>query len=127
MIAGASGIVEKLVYETGCGRDATDTERGLAHAFERKQECLHMGDFPCHQELQGVLGASIVAEIDEPLIDDFGAGFGRDIAPQINIEFAGYFKIIGRPGVSLRIEQIDAAAAGDCDQGISFRCLAIEL
>ena len=126
LVAGAGGIVEELVYETGCRCDATDTERGLAHAFERKGKRLHVGDFPCHQELQGVLGASVVAEIDQPLIDDFGARFGRDIAAEINIEFAGYFKIIGRPGVSLRIEQIDAAAAGNGDQGIGFCCLAIE-
>jgi hypothetical protein len=86
-----------------------------------------VGDFPCHQELQRVLGPSIVAEIDEPLIDDFGAGFGRNIATQINIELTSYFKIIGRPGVSLRIEEIDSAAAGNGDQGISFCGLTIEL
>src|SRR6202021_3596258 len=38
LVACAGGIVEELVYETGCRCDATDTERGLAHAVERKKK-----------------------------------------------------------------------------------------
>ena len=40
------------------------------------------------------------AEIDQPLVDDFRARFGRDIAAQIDIEFAGDLEIIGRPGIA---------------------------
>ena len=53
-----------------------------------------------HQELQGVLGAGVVAEIDQPLIDDFRAGFGRDVAAQVDVELAGDLEIIGRPGIA---------------------------
>src|ERR1700761_2558078 len=48
LVARAGGIVEELVYEAGCRCDATDTERGLAHTFERKRKRLHVGYFPCH-------------------------------------------------------------------------------
>jgi hypothetical protein len=32
-------------------------------------------DFARHQELQRVLGAGVIAKVDQPLIDDFGTGF----------------------------------------------------
>jgi hypothetical protein len=38
-----------------------------------------MSDFAGHQELQGILCACVVAEIDQPLIDDLGARFRGDI------------------------------------------------
>ena len=86
-----------------------------------------MGDFSGHQELKRVLRAGIIAEVDEPLVDDLGSGFGRDIAAQIDVEFAGDLEIVSGPGVALRIEQIDAAAAGDGDERIGLGRLAVEL
>ena len=86
-----------------------------------------MGDFARHQELQGVLGAGIVAEIDQPLIDDLGARLGGDVAAQVDIELAGDLEVIGRPGIALRIEQIYAAATRDRDQRIGFGRLTVEL
>ena len=60
-----------------------------------------MRDFPRHQELQGIFSARVIAEIDEPLIDDFGASFRGDIAAKINIKFTGDFQVIGAPGIAL--------------------------
>ena len=127
MIAGAGGIVEELIDQSRRRRDAADAERRLAHAFERQRERLHVGDFAGHQELQRVLGAGVVAEIDQPLVDDLGARFGRDVAAQVDVEFAGDLQIIGGPGVALRIEQIHAAAAGDRDQRVGLGGLPVEL
>ena len=75
-----------------------------------------MRDFARHQELQRIFGAGIVAEIDQPLIDDLRAGFGCDIAAQIDVQLAGDLEIVGCPGVALRVEEIDAAAAGNGDE-----------
>ena len=86
-----------------------------------------MSDFARHQELQRVLGAGVIAEIDQPLVDDLRPRFGGDIAPQIDVEFAGDLEIVGGPGIALRIEQIDAAAAGDGDQRIGLGRFAVEL
>ena len=85
-----------------------------------------MGNFPGHQELQGVLGAGVIAEIDQAFVDDLGPRFRGDVAAQVDVEFAGDLEIVGRPGVALRIAQADAAAAGDRDQRIGFRRFAIE-
>ena len=85
-----------------------------------------MRDFPRHQELQGVFGAGVVAEIDQPLIDDLGTRFGCDIAAQVDVEFAGDLQVIGGPGIALRIEQVHAAAARDRNQRIGFGRLTIE-
>ena len=69
----------------------------------------------------------IVAEIDQPLVDDLRPRFGGDIAAQVDVELAGNLEIIGGPGIALRVEQIDAAAARDGDQRIGLRLLAVEL
>jgi hypothetical protein len=66
-----------------------------------------MCDFARHQELQRVLGTDIVAEIDQSLVDDLGAGFRRDVAAQIDVELAGDLEIICRPSISLRVEQVN--------------------
>jgi len=71
-----------------------------------------VGDFPCHQELQGVLGAGVITEIDQALIDDLGPSFCGDVAAQIDVEFSGDLEIVRRPGTALRVEQIDTAASG---------------
>ncbi len=57
-------------------------KRWLAHAFESQRESAHMRDFARHQELKRVFGAGVAAEIDQPLVDDLGAGLGSDIAAQ---------------------------------------------
>ena len=103
------------------------TKRRFAHALERGRERLHMGDLARHQELQRILGAGVIAEVDQPLIDDLGAGLGRDVAAQIDIELAGDLEVVGGPGVSHRVEQVDAAAAGDGDQRIGLGLVAREL
>ena len=77
-----------------------------------EHERLHVRDLARHQELQRVLRAGIVGEVDQPLVDDLGPRFGGDVAAQVHVEFAGDFEVVGRPGIALRVEQIDAAAAG---------------
>ena len=86
-----------------------------------------MGNFARHQELQSILGPGVTAKIDEPLVDDLRSGLGRNVAAKIHVEFAGYFQVIGRPGRSHRIEQIDPAAACNSDQWIGFGFLAYGL
>ena len=86
-----------------------------------------MGDFARHQELQGVLGAGIVAEIDQPLVDDLGARLGCDVAAKVDVEFACDFEVIGGSGVTLRIEQVYPAASGNRDQRIGFGGLTVTL
>jgi hypothetical protein len=61
-------IIEELVDKTGCRRKLFDREGRLFHAFKRCRECLHMGDSARHKELERVLRASIVAEINQPLM-----------------------------------------------------------
>ena len=51
-----------------------------------------MGDLSGHQELKRILRTGIIAKVDEPLVDNLGSGFGRDIAAEVNVEFAGYFE-----------------------------------
>jgi hypothetical protein len=72
-----------------------------------------VGDFAGHQKLKRVLGADIVAEIDQSLVDDLRPGLGSDVAAQVDVELAGDLELIRRPGVSLRVKQVNAAAAGD--------------
>lgn len=38
-----------------------------------------MCNLTSHEELQGILGTRIIAEIDQALINDFGTRFRRDI------------------------------------------------
>jgi hypothetical protein len=85
-----------------------------------------MGDLARHQELQRILGAGIVTEVDQSLVHDLGAGFDRNVAAQVNVEFAGDLQIVGCPWVALRIEQVHPAAARDRNQGISLGGLAVE-
>lgn len=86
-----------------------------------------MSYFPGHQELQGVLRAVVVTEIDQPLVDDLGPRLGRNVAAQVDVELACYLQIIGRPSVALRVDQIYPAATCNCDQRIGFSCLTVEL
>src|ERR1700682_1257523 len=82
--------------------------------------------FPRHQELQGILSARVIAEIDEPLIDDLGTRFRRDIAAKINVKFTSDLQVIGGPGIALRFEQFHPPAACDRKQGVGFAGLTIE-
>jgi hypothetical protein len=61
---------------------------------------LHVRDLARHQELQRVLGAGVIGEVDQPLVDDLGAGFGGDVAAQVDIEFAGDLQVVGRPRIA---------------------------
>jgi hypothetical protein len=54
-----------------------------------------MGDLACHQELQGILRADVVAEIEQALIDDLGARLSGNVAPQINVEFTRDLEVVG--------------------------------
>ena len=101
-------------------RDAADDEGRLSQAFQRGRERLHVGDLAGHQELQRILCAGIIAEIDQPLVDDLGAGLGGDVAAEVDIELAGDLEVVRRPRVPHRVEQVDAAAAGDRDQRIGL-------
>jgi hypothetical protein len=69
---GASGVVEELIYEAGRGSDPPDAEGRFAHAIEGKCEGLHMGDFADHKELQDVLRAGVLSEVDQTFVDDLG-------------------------------------------------------
>lgn len=104
---GTGRVVEELVHEARRRRDLADGERRLRHALQSRGERLHVGDFARHQELQGVLGAGVVAEIDQAFVNDLGAGFSRDVAAQIDGEFAGDLEIVGGPGIAMRVEQVD--------------------
>jgi hypothetical protein len=87
---------------------------------ERGRKRPHVGDLASHEELQRVLCAGVIAEVDQPLIHDFGAGLGRDIAAEIDIELAGDLEIVCGPGIAHRVEKVDAFATGDRDQRISL-------
>ena len=92
-----------------------------------------MRDFARHQELQRVLGAGVVAEIDQPLVDDLRAGFGGDVAAQIDVELAGDLQVVGGPGVAQRIEEVTppppaiaingSASAASRSNFIGLRCM----
>ncbi len=124
MISLARGVIEELVNHLGCWSNLSDAQRRLAHTLQCESECSHMGDFPRHEELQRVLGARIAAEVDETLIDDLRPRLGSYVATQIHIKFAGDLEVIGGPGISHRIEEIDASAPRDGNQGIDFGLLA---
>ena len=127
MVALSGRIIEELIDQTGGGSNFSDGEARLTHAFQRRGERLHVGDFARHQELKRVLGADIVAEIDQSLVDDLRPGLGSDVAAQIDVELAGDLEIIRRPRISLRVEQVNAAAAGDRNERVRLGRLALEL
>ena len=83
--------VESLKYwfTSGEGRDLADRKPVLAHAVQRRGKRLHVRDLARHQELQRILRADVVAEVDQPLVDDLGARLGGDVAAQIDVELAG--------------------------------------
>ena len=80
-----------------------------------------MRDLARHQELQRFFAAGIVSEVDQPLIDDLGAGFGSDVAMQIDGQVAGDLQVIRCPGISDGIAESDTSAACNADQRIGFR------
>ena len=94
VVALAGAIIEELVDQSRRRRNFADRKARLAHAFESRSERLHVGDFARHQELQCVAGADILAEIDQPLVHNLRAGFGRDIAAKVDIEFAGDLEVV---------------------------------
>lgn len=58
--------------------------------------------------------------------DDFGAGFGRDIASQIHVQLTGNLKVVGSPRIAHRVVKIHSAAARNGDEWIRFRRIAPE-
>jgi len=66
-------------------------------------------DLARHQKLQRVLRSCIIAEIDQPFVDDLCARFRCDVAAQVDVELSGDFEV--------RVEKIDAAAAGMAMRG----------
>jgi hypothetical protein len=123
-ISFARRIVEVLIDDGLRWGDLADRKARL-EAFERCRERFHMRDLPRHEEPQRVLGADIVTESDETLIDNLGAGLRRDIASEINVEFACDFEVIGGPRVAHGVEQVDSAPAGDGNEGIGFGGFAL--
>src|SRR3954471_18863603 len=68
-------IVEKFINNVRTRRNFTYFQWIFTEAFQGSHECLHVRDLPRHQELQRILRAGVVAEIDQPFVDDLGAGF----------------------------------------------------
>ena len=66
-----------------------------------------------------VPGSSV--EFDQPFVDDLGASLRRNIAAQIDIQFAGDLQVIGRPGVAHGVTQAHSAAARNRDQRVGLR------
>jgi hypothetical protein len=60
-----------------------------------------VGDFARHEKLERVFSARIVAEINQPLVDDLGAGFGCYVAAQVDVELARNLQVVGGPGIAL--------------------------
>ena len=75
-----------------------------------------MSDLPRHQDLKCVFGPGVIAEVDQPFVDDFRPSFGSDITAEINIEFTRDFQVVSRPCVSHRIEQADATSTSTRDR-----------
>jgi ATP-dependent Lon protease len=51
----------------------------------------------------------------------------RNVAPEVNVKLAGDLKVVGRPRVTHRVEEIDATTAGNRDERICIGELALEL
>jgi hypothetical protein len=96
-IARPGGGVEELIGQARRRRNQSDIERIFPEAIERLQEGLHVRDLARHEELECLLRPVVVGEVDEPLVDDLGPRLRRDVAPQIDVDFAGHFQIVGRP------------------------------
>ena len=79
-----------------------------------------MGDLAGHEELQRVLRAGIVAEIDQALVDDLGPRLGGDVAAQIDVQLAGDLQVVRGPRVAHGVAQVHAATAGDGDQRVGL-------
>jgi hypothetical protein len=58
-------------------------------------------DLTRHEELQRVFGAGIIAEIDQPFIDNLRTCFGGDVAAQVDVELARDLEVIGGPRIAL--------------------------
>jgi hypothetical protein len=69
-----------------------------------------------HEKLQCVLGACIVAKIDQPFINDLRSSFGGDVAAQVDVKLSCNLQIIGGPRIALRVEKIDAASPSGRDR-----------
>src|SRR4051812_47426390 len=119
-VALAGGVVEVFVNEAGSGRNLTDGEGVLSQALEREGESLHVSDLTGHEELQSIDGAGIITKVDEPLINNFGPGFGGYVAAKIDIQLAGDLEIVSGPRIASGIVEVDATAASDRDQRIDF-------
>src|SRR6185437_16434631 len=50
----------------------------------------------------------------------------RDVTSQVDVNLAGYFKVIGGPCIPLRVEQVHSAVTRDRNQRVSLSRLTIE-
>ena len=119
-------VVEELIDETRSRRNAADVNGGFPMLSSAAANAFIWVISRVIRNCSASLVPGSSAEIDQALIDDLGPGFRRDVAAQVDVEFAGDLQIVGGPGVALRVEQIHAAAAGNGDQRIGFGRLAIE-
>jgi hypothetical protein len=66
-----------------------------------------MRDLAGHQESQRIFDTGIVRDIDEPLIDDLGTGFRRDVRAQVGRWLADRIDIRGCPSMLLLVRLAD--------------------
>ncbi len=126
-VAVAGGSVEVLVDDAGGGLEAADREWRLFHAFEGGSKGFEVRNFARHEELERVDRAWVVGVVDEALVDDFGARFGSDVAAEIDVEFAGDLEVVGCPGITGGVVEIDATTAGDGDEWVGIGGFAVGL
>ena len=90
-------IIEELEFtRPGVGASLPIEKAGFFMLSRAAGKGFHVGDFAGHKKLQRIFGTSIVAEIDQPLINDFGAGFSGDIAAKVNVELTRNLQISRR-------------------------------
>ncbi len=64
-----------------------------------------MRDFTGHQEAEGIFNARIVRQVDQSLIDNFGARFRRDVRAQIRGDFTDGIDVRRRPRYACGVSQ----------------------
>ena len=81
----------------------------LAHGVQRLHEHIRVGDLAREQMVQGLLGALVVAGLDQ-FVGLAGAGFGRDVRSQIANDVAAFLYVGRRPTAALAVEEVGATA-----------------
>ena len=79
---------------------------GLPMLSSARAERAHVGDLARHQKLKRILGAGVPAEIDQALVDDLRARFGRDIAAKVDVQFAGDLEIIAVQALPMELNRL---------------------